>query len=774
MVRRSSILFRTAFTASLVFSMGACADEEVTAPQRKTLAPAPSQTVTYTNGDVTMTDLGIPAGAVQALTLGINDLGTIFGHVRTNAQPPCPAQLQVCNVAASWSSYQAMAQLVSDPTHCANGPDASSLWSINNVGVSVGIAVCLGSSRIQGFVRDAAGSIRRLPGLIGADDALASDINDFGIAVGRMPVAYQNGFPVERAAMWNVSGPTITVTNLGDPAGGFVSAATAINNAGTAVGYKHGFTGAFHAFVRQQGGPLVDIGTLPGDVNSFAAGVSGNGVVVGYSMNAVQRAFVWTATTGMQAVGTLGGTQSFATAVNDEGVIVGRSTTASGQTHAFAWKAGVMIDLGVLPGHTMSEAVAINGRGEIVGTSCCSAGGIRAVRWTTGSRSTTPTGDDVSVEPNDETTGQPAPVAITFDNVTGGGETTVTSGTMGQGGSPPAPGGFRLGAPSTFYHVETTATFSGSVTLCFNYSGASYGNENNLKLLHYETGAWTDVTTSLDTANNIICGSVTSLSPFLVAEENAAPAVTVIALPTAPVPVGTSVSVTASFIDANPTDTHTANVTWDDGTTAPLSVSETGGAGNARASHTYTMPGVYTVQVSVSDGDLAGMRSSSDDQPSYIVVYDPAAGFVTGGGWIDSPIGSCLWSGCASDGSTVGKAAFGFVSRYKTGVSRPTGNTEFQFKAGGLAFSSTSYQWLVIAGARAQFKGVGEINGSAGTYGFMLTAIDGALDGGGSDRFRIKIWDTATGAIVYDNKIGLAEGSDEATALAAGSIVIHK
>ena len=82
--------------------------------------------------------------------------------------------------------------------------------------------------------------------MIGNDDAIADDVNDFEIAVGRVPVAYANGFPVERAAMWNVSGATITVINLGDPTGGFESAAMAINNAGTVVGYKYGFTGAFH------------------------------------------------------------------------------------------------------------------------------------------------------------------------------------------------------------------------------------------------------------------------------------------------------------------------------------------------------------------------------------------------------------------------------------------------------------------------------------------------------------------------------------------------
>jgi hypothetical protein len=102
----------------------------------------------------------------------------------------------------------------------------------------------------------------------------------------------------------------------------------------------------------------------------------------------------------------------------------------------------------------------------------------------------------------------------------------------------------------------------------------------------------------------------------------------------------------------------------------------------------------------------------------------------------------------------------------------PTGQTEFQFKAGNLNFHSSSYEWLVVSGARAQYKGNGTING-AGNYGFLLTAIDGQVSGGGGiDKFRIKI-SNATGAIVYDNQMGASDTGDASTALGGGSIVIH-
>ncbi|MBI3280588.1 MAG: hypothetical protein HYZ57_12180 [Acidobacteria bacterium] len=84
----------------------------------------------------------------------------------------------------------------------------------------------------------------------------------------------------------------------------------------------------------------------------------------------------------------------------------------------------------------------------------------------------------------------------------------------------------------------------------------------------------------------------------------------------------------------------------------------------------------------------------------------------------------------------------------------------------------------MVAGARAQFKGSGDING-AGDYGFLITAIDGQSPGGGGvDKFRIKIWNKTgeggEGAVIYDNKMGAANDADPDLAIGGGSIVIHQ
>jgi hypothetical protein len=200
---------------------------------------------------------------------------------------------------------------------------------------------------------------------------------------------------------------------------------------------------------------------------------------------------------------------------------------------------------------------------------------------------------------------------------------------------------------------------------------------------------------------------------------------------------------------------------------ATVSNGITGGSTPVTNGDVLQTPGVYTLTVVGSD--LAGNETT---MAVTFVVYDPSEGFVTGGGWIMSPAGACQFT--AECATSAGKASFGFVSRYKKGANVPTGTTQFEFRSGAMTFESTSYEWLVVGGAKAQYKGTGIINGG-GSYGFMLTAVDGGLaGGGGNDRLRLKIWDTATGGVVYDNQMGAGETTDAATALGGGSIIIHR
>jgi len=117
----------------------------------------------------------------------------------------------------------------------------------------------------------------------------------------------------------------------------------------------------------------------------------------------------------------------------------------------------------------------------------------------------TPTGTNVHAQLTNA-------VALTFESVGTPGTTAVTRTDTG----PAPPAGFNLGDPPAYYELSTTAAYAGSITVCINYSGISFGDELNLKLLHFEGAGWIDRTTSLDTTNKIICAAVTSLSPFVI------------------------------------------------------------------------------------------------------------------------------------------------------------------------------------------------------------------------------------------------------------------
>ena len=276
----------------------------------------------------------------------------------------------------------------------------------------------------------------------------------------------------------------------------------------------------------------------------------------------------------------------------------------------------------------------------------------------------------------------------------------------------------------------------------------------------FPEGTTTITWTATDAAGN------TATATQTVTVTNPAPQVTILTPAAGTIcAAGANLSVSGLFTD-NAGDLHTARWVCD-ALTVPATVNEATGAVTGQLC--FTTAGVYRVKLEVTDqcGNTASAEQVGGLE-AMIVVYDPTAGFVTGGGWIQSPAGAY-----AANPALTGKANFGFVSKYKKGQSTPTGETEFQFKAGDLNFHSTSYNWLVVSGSKAQFKGSGTINGS-GDYGFLITATDGqAQNGGGFDRFRIKITSKTTGLAVYDNQMGASDDANPTTALGGGAIAIH-
>jgi len=115
-----------------------------------------------------------------------------------------------------------------------------------------------------------------------------------------------------------------------------------------------------------------------------------------------------------------------------------------------------------------------------------------------------------------------AGIDVTFSEITGGGSTTVVTTTTG----PPPPTGFKivgLAEIPLYFDINTDASYSGDLTVCVRYDETQVaGPEANLKLMQRIDSGFVNVTTSVDTANNIICGTTTHLSIFIVVEASTA------------------------------------------------------------------------------------------------------------------------------------------------------------------------------------------------------------------------------------------------------------
>ena len=408
--------------------------------------------------------------------------------------------------------------------------------------------------------------------------------------------------------------------------------------------------------------------------------------------------------------------------INGSGQVAGTINGNDGKMHAFRYSDGTMQDLGTLGGDN-SEAVAINDAGQVLGQS-----------WDSEKKShgfvRTATGDIIDL------------------------------GTLG--GAETIPVAFN----------ETGNVVGQSLTADRNWHAFVKGQNNaiidlNNILSNPPSGLVLEIALAISDNGSIVARTDTGDLVLLTTAPNAAPvAGPIVSVDMAA--VNTPLAFSASFTDADAIGTHTAQWNWGDGKVDAGTVTGSASDGKVSGSHAYSTAGIYTVSLTITDSEGPSTQVSRT-----VVVYDPAAGFVTGGGWFTSPAGAWLANPALS-----GKANFSFVTRYQKNSNQPSGSTRFDFNLGNLDFRSESADWLVVDNGRGRYAGSGSLNGRDG-YRFLLTAIDGK-DTGGQDRIRMRIWtvDPASGqeAPVYDNQLDpSAIGSPtEGMPIGGGSIVVHQ
>ncbi|HEX3165852.1 MAG TPA: MopE-related protein [Chitinophagaceae bacterium] len=233
--------------------------------------------------------------------------------------------------------------------------------------------------------------------------------------------------------------------------------------------------------------------------------------------------------------------------------------------------------------------------------------------------------------------------------------------------------------------------------------------------------------------------------------------------------VGSTVSLEGEFWDKQGNN-HSATWLIDDNTTVKGTVTEPTATKNGKVtgSYKFTAPGVYKLQMNTKDqNNVVSYANTSGDLEAIIVIYDPNGGYTYGGGYFNSPAGAVT-----SNASVAGKASYGFSVNYFKGATYPKGETQFDFKVGEFEFNALNFEYMAIAGAKAQMKGTGKIIGGQSGINFILTVTDGQLDGTGIDKIRMKIYNKNTMEVYYDNQPGASDVANPTIPVQENSTVV--
>ena len=249
------------------------------------------------------------------------------------------------------------------------------------------------------------GALTDLGALTGYTSSAANGISANGLVAGVSENGEIDplfaGLPELHAVLWQQGQP---ITDLGTlPEGGYESYAAAVNSREQVVGAALNTIpdtnsmqpGTFwlwggvvnyqyqtRAFLWDNQNGMQDLGTLPGSTDAQAVFINELGQVVGYSYTSstpsafcagkygfalTTGSFIWNKESGMQDLGSLGGTCTLAFGLNNQGQVTGVSSLAGDLNyHAFLWQGGWLVDLGTLGGDTSAPGF-ISDSGDIVG-----------------------------------------------------------------------------------------------------------------------------------------------------------------------------------------------------------------------------------------------------------------------------------------------------------------------------------------------------------------------------------------------------------------------
>ena len=242
-------------------------------------------------------------------------------------------------------------------------------------------------------------------------------------------------------------------------------------------------------------------------------------------------------------------------------------------------------------------------------------------------------------------------------------------------------------------------------------------------------------------------GTTTVTDSFTASVANAAPAVGMISGLAAAVR-GQVVTTSLPFSDAGKNDTHTASITWGDGTSSTGTLTAAAGVGTVSGAHVYTASGTYTVTITVTDDD--GSSTSQTKSVSIVAANLQASEL--------DPTQTDLFVGGTTGNDTIALALSGTnttvtINAVSAGFFAPTGRIVVFGQAGNdnvsVASTITRNAWLYGDDGNDTLTGGGGndvITGGAGT--------DSQVGGAGNDLYLFDA-DLALGIDTVNDSAGI-------------------
>ncbi|MFN9199230.1 MAG: beta strand repeat-containing protein, partial [Planctomycetaceae bacterium] len=242
-------------------------------------------------------------------------------------------------------------------------------------------------------------------------------------------------------------------------------------------------------------------------------------------------------------------------------------------------------------------------------------------------------------------------------------------------------------------------------------------------------------------------GTTTVSDSFTATVSNAAPVLGAIAGLAAAVR-GQVVTSSLPFSDSGKSDTHTASITWGDGTSSTGTLTAAAGVGTVSGAHVYTASGTYTITITVTDDD--GSSTSQTKSLSIVAAHLQVSEL--------DPTQTDLFVGGTTGNDTIALALSGTnttvtINAVSAGSFAPTGRIVVFGQAGNdtvsVASTITRNAWLYGDDGNDTLTGGGGndvITGGAGT--------DSQVGGTGNDLYLFDA-DSALGIDTVNDSAGI-------------------